>query len=61
MSKLYKISEVAALGGWCHETIRRKIKAGDLEAIRIGGQYRITEKALAQFIEENSTATEVTS
>ena len=35
------------------ETIRRKIKAGDLKAYTTGRSYRISEEQLLEFLERN--------
>jgi excisionase family DNA binding protein len=34
----------------CIETVRRKVRQGELEAIDIGGQYLFTQESLEKFL-----------
>ncbi len=36
------------------KTVTRYIKTGDLEAVKFGGQWRITEAAVQNYIKNNS-------
>lgn len=36
------------------KTVTRYIKTGDLEAVKFGGQWRITESAVQSYIKNNS-------
>ncbi len=52
MDKIYKVDEVAERLG-CHiETVRRKIRSGQIRAIKIGNDYRISESELDRYLKE---------
>ena len=38
----------------CKETVRRKIRKGELEAIDIGGQYLFTQESIDKFLASKS-------
>jgi excisionase family DNA binding protein len=49
--RVYTVFEVAALLRVDHNTIRRRIRSGDIEAIDLGGgMYRIEEAALVDYL-----------
>lgn len=50
--KYLTIEEVAETLRVAYMTVYRWIKAGKLEAIKAGKQYRISEKSLNNFIEK---------
>lgn len=50
--KLYTVEQVAETLQLNPVTILRYIKAKKLAALRIGGGYRITERALNEFLKE---------
>lgn len=50
MVKLYSTQEVAEYFGVSLSTVIRLIRDGDLEAIKIRRQVRISEKAIRDFI-----------
>lgn len=52
--KYYSIDEVADLLKVAYLTVYRWIKAGKLEAVKAGKQYRITQVALDVFLEKSS-------
>jgi excisionase family DNA binding protein len=49
--KYYTIEEVAEMLRVAYMTVYRWIKAGKLEAIKAGKQYRISETQLSKFLE----------
>lgn len=44
------VPAVAARCGVSPATVRRWIRAGDLQAVRVGQSYRVSDEALASFI-----------
>ncbi len=48
--KFYTIQEVADKLGYHHNTIRKAIKSGKLQAIRMTKEWRITESSLKNFL-----------
>lgn len=48
--KLYNIGEISELLQTTRRTIYRYIKDGKLQAIKIGGQWKVTEQALKDFL-----------
>jgi excisionase family DNA binding protein len=48
--EVYTIAEAAKILKVSEETIRRLIASGELQARRVGRQYRITREALDQFL-----------
>lgn len=51
--KYYTIEQVAEMLRVAYMTVYRWIKAGKLEAIKAGKQYRISEKCVNDFINSN--------
>lgn len=51
--KFYSVKEVAEMFGVSDNTIRNLCDAGDLESIRIGAQYRISEENIKKYINQN--------
>jgi len=51
--KYYTIEEVAEMLRVAYMTVYRWIKAGKLDAIKAGKQYRISEKCVNDFINSN--------
>lgn len=47
---LYTVREAAALLRVDIQTIRRMVKRGELEAVRVGGQLRIKRASLQRFL-----------
>lgn len=47
---LYTIEEVAKILRVSEATVRRLIKSGQLEAIQVGSQYRISQEELDKFL-----------
>ncbi len=54
-AKFLTLKEAGARLAVSAETIRARIVAGELRAVRIGGRYRIDLRELEAFIERNST------
>ena len=53
--KLLDVDEVAELLGVEPSTVRHYIRTKQLPAIRLGNQYRISEKDLQKFLDERRT------
>ena len=51
--KFFTVNELAKMFDMNPKTIRRYIQRGELQAYKIGGQWRITEKDLKDFLETN--------
>lgn len=51
--KFYTVNQIAEMFEMHPKTIRRYIRDGNLKANKVGGQWRITEVELKQFIEGN--------
>jgi len=47
---IYTINEVAEKFHYQRSTVWRWIKNGKIEAVKVGGQWRITEAALVKFL-----------
>ena len=47
---IYTINEVAEKFHYQRSTVWRWIKNGKIEAVKVGGQWRITEQALVKFL-----------
>lgn len=52
MMELLTVREVAAYLKTTRQQVRRMIQSGELRAIKVGREYRITLAALAEFLEE---------
>lgn len=50
MEAIYTIKEVAELLKVTHVTIRKEIKTGRLKSSKVGGQYRITQKQVDEYL-----------
>jgi excisionase family DNA binding protein len=48
--KTFTVEEVAEFLKVSEATVRRLIKTGQLEAVPVGNQYRITQEALDKFL-----------
>ena len=48
--QFYSINEVADLFGVCTRTIHRRIKGGDIKAIKFGSLVRIPAKSLKKYL-----------
>ena len=51
-NKFYTAKEVADMLGVTSASIRNWIYKGDLEAIKLAGQYKISEQDLEKYIQE---------
>ncbi|MCL2521319.1 MAG: helix-turn-helix domain-containing protein [Erysipelotrichales bacterium] len=49
--KIYSVFEVCELLSVSRKTIGKYISSGELKAIKLGNQVRITEEALTRFLE----------
>ena len=52
---MLSLREVADRLGVSEMTVRRLVKRGELVAVRVGGQYRISEENLQRYISERQT------
>jgi excisionase family DNA binding protein len=52
--KFYTIEEVAAILRVHHTKVRQLVAAGEIQATKVGKQYRISEEALQEYIARNS-------
>lgn len=52
--QFYTVKEFAEMVKISEKTVTRYIKTGDLEAVKFGGQWRITETAVQSYIKNNS-------
>jgi excisionase family DNA binding protein len=53
VAELYTPQEVAKIVRVTRTTIYQHIKKGQLKAIRIGNQYRITKAQLEEYLQQN--------
>ena len=53
MENFYTIAEVAEKLNLSQKTIRRNVASGELEAVKIGTSYRVSDQAFNAFIEKN--------
>jgi excisionase family DNA binding protein len=54
--RLYTIDEVAEVLKVSHSTVRRLIDSGHLKSVRIGGQIRIRQKDLDDYVASSADA-----
>lgn len=52
LPQLYSLRTVSEAGYGSVETLRRSIREGRLEAVRVGGRLKVTAEALARYIGE---------
>lgn len=52
LKEFHTLKEVAAYLKTTRQQVRRRIRSGELRAIKVGREYRITLAALAEFLEE---------
>jgi putative molybdopterin biosynthesis protein len=48
----YTVEEVASILKISEQTVRNLIKRGELKAIRVGGQFRITQEELNRYLQK---------
>ncbi|HDR7311486.1 TPA: helix-turn-helix domain-containing protein [Bacillus cytotoxicus] len=51
--QFYTIKEFANMVKISEKTVTRYIKTGDLKAVKFGGQWRITDQAVQEYIKNN--------
>lgn len=51
---LYTINEVCRLLRVSDDTVRRMIKAGQLDAVKVRGQWRIKKESLDKLLKKNT-------
>lgn len=56
LEQFYTASDVASKLKVHVETVKRWLRNGDLEGIRIGGRWRISEDAVQKFIDTHKEA-----
>lgn len=52
--KIYTVQEIAEILGISRKTIHKYVRQGDIKAIRLGNQLRITEQAFIDFLESKT-------
>lgn len=57
--KIYSVFEVCELLAITRKTINKYIASGELKAIRLGNQVRISEEALANFLASKEISVKV--
>lgn len=57
--KYYSPSEIADILNLDPRTVRKLINNGDLEAVRVGSQWRIGENDFKEFIEKNKNVNDL--
>lgn len=48
--RLYSLAEAEDIVGLTSQTLKRHIKAGKLEAVKIGNRWKVTRDALERYI-----------
>lgn len=54
--RVYTLEEVADIIGVSRRTVYNYVKAKQIKAVKIGRAWRVTDKALADFLEQGTTA-----
>ena len=52
--KIYTVQEIAEILGISRKTTQKYVRQGDIKAIRLGNQLRITEQAFMDFLESKT-------
>jgi len=58
--RLLTLSEAAALLHVSTRTLQRMIRSGELPALKVGGQWRVRESQLTQWIEKRESSVAAT-
>ena len=58
--RLLTLSETAALLHVSTRTLQRMIRSGELPALKVGGQWRVRESQLRQWIEKRESSVAAT-
>jgi len=58
--RLLTLSEAAALLHVSTRTLQRMIRSGELPALKVGGQWRVRESQLIQWIEKRESSVAAT-
>lgn len=48
--RMLSVRETAEIMGWCLDSVRRKLRSGEIPGVRLGRNWRIPESQLAAFI-----------
>lgn len=56
MTKLLKVDDVAELTGWKPETVREKVRSGQLQAVRLGKSIRFDSRTIERLIAPSESA-----
>ena len=51
--KLYSLTEIEEIVGLTAQTLKRHIKSGKLDAVKIGNRWKVTKKNLEEYINSN--------
>lgn len=52
--KFYKVDEVAEMWGFNKKFVWRMIKEGNLAAVKMGTEYRITDEQIEDYVKRNT-------
>jgi len=52
MEKMYKLIEIAEMLNYNIETVRRKVRSGKINAVKFGGEYRVSESELKKYMQK---------
>lgn len=55
LPKVYTLHEVEEILSVTQRTVYNLIKSGKLNAFKVGGQWRVTEEALQEFLSQGRT------
>jgi len=58
MPKFFKTAQAAEMIGLTAETLREKLRTGEIIGVRVGSQWRIPEEALLRYLQGNPTEAE---
>jgi excisionase family DNA binding protein len=48
--RMLSVRETAEIMGWCLDSVRRKLRSGELPGVRLGRNWRVSESQLASYI-----------
>jgi excisionase family DNA binding protein len=48
--RMLSVRETAQIMGWCLDSVRRKLRSGEMPGVRLGRNWRIPESHLASYI-----------
>lgn len=48
--RMLSVRETAEIMGWCLDSVRRKLRSGEMPGVRLGRSWRVPESQLAAFV-----------